>query len=245
MDRVELVLRCLDLTSVEDGDTPERIEALCARAIEPAPGFPSVAAVCVLPEFVRLAHELVAGTSVRVACATGAFPSGVLSADRRVAEIRAAVDAGADEIDTVLDHAALARGDDDEVCEQMLASRKACGRTTMKVILETGALPDGASIRRAVMFAIEVGADFVKSSTGKAAPSVTPEACRAMCESIRDSDRPVGVKLSGGVRTTNQALGYLSIVEEVLGYEWLTPDRFRIGASALIDDLVARVGPKS
>ncbi len=243
MDRLELMLRCLDLTSLADDDTDERIRALCVRAMEPGQGLPHLAAVCVAPRFAALARELVGGSGVRLAVATGAFPTGALSAEGRVAEIRAAVDAGADEIDTVLDHAALVEGGEEAVLEQLIASREACPGRTMKVILETGALPDVGSIRQAAMVAVEAGADFVKSSTGQAAPGVTPEACRAMCEAIRDLGRPVGVKVSGGVRTAKQALDHLAIVEEVLGSAWLTPARLRIGASSLLDALVSSEAP--
>src|SRR2546425_4882024 len=164
------MLRCLDLTSLADDDTDERIQTLCTRAIEPAPGALHVAAVCVAPRFAALVRRLVEGSGVRLAVATGAFPTGVLSVQGRVAEITAAVDSGADEIDTVLDHGALAAGRDDEVGEQLAASRAACGNRTMKVIVETGALPDEASIRRAVMIAIEAGAHLLQISTRQGGP---------------------------------------------------------------------------
>src|SRR5712691_72077 len=141
VDPLELMLRCLDLTSLADADADERIQTLCTRAIEPAPGAPHVAAVCVAPRFAALVRRSVEGSGVRLAIATGAFPTGVLSTDGRAAEIRAAVDAGADEIDTVLDHAALVLGRDEDARQQLIASREACAGRTMKVILETGALP--------------------------------------------------------------------------------------------------------
>ena len=241
MDRVELAVRCLDLTSLSDEDTDEGIRELCARAMEPAVGVPHVAAVCVSPRFARFTSELLRGSGVRLAVATGAFPSGVLSMESRVREIGEAIDAGADEIDTVMDHRAFLEGRAAEVRTQLEASREACGDRTMKVILETGALPDAGAIRRAAELAIDAGADFVKSSTGKVGPGVTSPAARAMCEAVRDSGRSVGVKLSGGVRTSEQALGHLSTVDEVLGSGWLTPERFRIGASSLLVDLVRRL----
>lgn len=244
---IEVVVRCLDLTSLEEDDTDERIGALCERAVRPDPDdpdIPPVAAVCVLPRFAVLARGRLVGSGVRVAVATGSFPEGTASVEVRCAEIRSALADGADEIDTVLDHQALLAGGDADVRATIEASREACGGATMKVILETGALPSQDHVRRAAGLVLEAGADFVKCSTGKAAPGVTPEAARAMMEAVRDfrerTGRAAGVKLSGGIRTAEQALGYAAMLREVLSEE-PRPASFRIGASAVLDDLVLAI----
>jgi deoxyribose-phosphate aldolase len=159
-----------------------------------------------------------------------------------VAEIHAALQLGAEEIDTVLDHAALLEGGDEEVTKQLLASRRACGSAVMKVILETEALQAEKWVRHAAAVAMNAGADFIKSSTGKFGAGATPEAARWMMEAVRDfhgeTGRVVGVKLAGGIRTSEQAAGYVQMVDEVLDRVWLTPERFRIGASSLLGDIV-------
>ncbi len=245
-ERLELVLRCMDLTSLGEEDSREDISALCDRAVRPDtdPSIPAVAAVCLYPGFVALARERLAGSGVRVAAAAGAFPTGKASLGERAEEICRALGAGADEIDTVLDHRAFLAGRRAEVSETLTASRTVCGGATMKVILETGALGSGALVREAAQLAMEAGADFVKSSTGKIAIGATPAAARSMMEAVADfrgeTGKAVGVKLSGGIRTAPQALGYLALLEEVLGSAWLTPSLFRIGASSLLDDALAR-----
>ncbi len=236
--RLFVALRCLDLTSLNDDDTPERIEALCRDAASPGPALPPVAAVCVYPAFVAQSRSLLAGTGVRVACATGAFPSGRLSTLERLAEIAAALEAGAEEIDTVLDHRAVVEGRMTEVLEQLVASREACGEATMKVIVETGAMPSLAHVRSAAALALDAGADFLKTSTGKGHPGATPEAVLAMVEAVRDAGTATGIKVSGGVRTVQDAVGFLDLVTRHLGPDWGTPERFRIGASSLLGALV-------
>ncbi|MGZ4132891.1 MAG: deoxyribose-phosphate aldolase [Actinomycetota bacterium] len=236
--RLLVALRCLDLTSLNDDDTPERIEALCHDAASPGPALPPVVAVCVSPAFVAQARSLLAGTGVRVACATGAFPSGRLGTSERLAEIAAALEAGADEIDTVLDHLALVEGRMTEVLAQLVASREACGDATMKVILETGAMPSLTHVRSAAALALDAGADFLKTSTGKGHPGATPEAVLAMVEAVRDAGTTTGIKVSGGVRTVQYAVGYLDLVSRHLGEAWGTNARFRIGASSLLGALV-------
>jgi deoxyribose-phosphate aldolase len=249
---LELAIRCMDLTSLEDDDTEERILALCERAVRPDPDDPSlapVAAVCVYPRFAQAAAGRLAGTPVRVAAVAGGFPSGVATVEDRVEEIRSCVASGADEIDTVLDRMALGAADGEPgALEQLRASREAAGGATLKVILETGALDSPGLIRRAGELAIDAGADFLKSSTGKVGLGASPGAAREMMQVAREAfqreGRIVGVKVAGGVRRVEDALGYLETVRGVLGPDWLTPQRFRIGASSLLDALVAerRVG---
>lgn len=244
---LERAIRCIDLTSLEEDDTEERILALCERALRPDPGDATVApvaAVCMLPRFVRAAAQRLAGTSVRVAAVAGGFPSGVASVEERVDEIRACIASGADEIDTVLDRMALGAADGEPgALEQLRASREAAAGVTMKVILETGALDSPGLIRRAAELAIDAGADFLKTSTGKVGLGASPGAAREVMRVARDAferdGRIVGVKVAGGIRRVDDALGYLEIALDVLGPDWLTPQRFRIGASSLLDALVA------
>jgi deoxyribose-phosphate aldolase len=237
--RALLALRCLDLTSLNDDDTEDRIEELCRRGLEPATGVPPVAGACVLLPFVRLVHERLPGSGVRVVCATGGFPRGAATPEERTRQIRAAIDEGADEIDTPLDHAAFVAGRDGDVVAQLDASRRACGSATMKVILESGALPTLAAVRRAGTLAVRAGADFLKTSSGKGVPGATPEAVLTIAETVRSLGTPTGIKVSGGIRSAADAIGYMDIVTRLLGDAWATPDRFRIGASSVLDDLVA------
>jgi deoxyribose-phosphate aldolase len=250
MDRtlLELVVRCMDLTSLGETDTEDEISVLCGRAVRPDPddpGVPAVAAVCVYPRLVPVARRRLDGTDVRVACATGAFPSGAATTHERVAEIRGALALGAEEIDTVLDHGALLGGHEAEVREQLESSREACGSAPMKVILETGALGSREAIARAACLAMDAGADFIKSSTGKITGGATLEAATVMIEAVRAHEaatgRRVGVKFAGGIRTAEAALEYLRVVGGVLGEAWLSPRLFRIGASSLLDDVVGRL----
>lgn len=234
-----LALRCLDLTSLAPGDTPGRIRVMCGSALHPGPGLPSVAAVCIAPPFIELARDALEDTDVVVACATGAFPSGVADAAVRTREIAVAIRAGAQEIDTVLDHAALMAGRERMVLDQLVASREACGGAAMKVIVEAGAYPVLPFVRRATELAIQAGADFVKTSTGVGFAGATQEAVLAISHVIASAGRPVGIKVSGGVRSAAEAVGYLGLVTRALGSDWRDPARFRIGASGLVDALVA------
>ncbi|MEX0755809.1 MAG: deoxyribose-phosphate aldolase [Actinomycetota bacterium] len=200
-----------------------------------------VAAVCVLPRFVRVARDALGDTEVALAAAAGGFPSGVASTEERVSQIRQARVDGAVEIDTVLDHTILLTGADAAVSEQLHASREAAGPAVLKVILETGALPGEDTIRRAARLAVAAGADFLKTSTGTSAPGATPASVRTVTEEAfraMEQGRQVGVKVAGGIGSPEQALSYLDLVEEVLGPGSATPERFRIGASSLLDALV-------
>jgi len=240
---MSLVLSCLDLTSLDEKETADRIVRLCDSARTPAQGLGSVAAVCVLPRFVGAAKERLDGSGVRVACATGAFPSGRRPIADRVREIAKALADGADEIDTVLDHQALLAGHERDVRSEMVASRDACGHATMKVIVESGAMPGSDWVMRATRIAIAARADFVKTSTGRVFPGASVEAVLAIAEAVLESGTPAGIKVSGGVRTTADALGHLDVVLRTLGEGWATPNRFRIGASSLLNELVRSLGP--
>jgi deoxyribose-phosphate aldolase len=214
------------------------------RAALPGNGFPPVAAVCVWPKFVRVSRRLLAGSGVKVATVAGGFPDGRATLERRVAEIKQSIDAGTDEIDTVLSATSLGPGGEAMAFDEISASREACGPgVVLKVILETGALVSPDSIRRAASIAMSAGADFIKSSTGKITGGATIPAARTMMQAVQDfsktDERPVGIKISGGIRKTDQAIEYVDLLRTELGPDWATPDRFRLGASVLLDELTS------
>lgn len=242
---LRLAVRAIDLTTLEGDDTAGRVRWLCSRAIRPDPldaATGPTAAVCVYPAFVGLARQLTAGTPVKVASVAGAFPTGHSRLDVRLADIVAAREAGADEIDIVLNRAAFLVGDHALAAEEIRASAEAAGDCHLKVIIEVGDLGPDAAIRSATRLAIEAGADFVKTSTGKTPHNATPAAVLAMAEVIAGhADRTghtVGLKVAGGVRNPDDALGYLALVRGTLGDGWLHPERFRFGASGLLGNLV-------
>lgn len=245
---LELAVRCIDLTTLEGADTPGRVRAICARALRPDPEDASVgpvAAVCVYGSLVAEARAALGDAGVRVASVAGGFPSGQSPLAERLGEIRAAVADGADEVDIVLNRGALLAGRIDVVHDEVAASKEACGPALLKTILETGELGSQEMVRRAATVAMAAGSDVVKTSTGKLPVSATPATALCMAEAIRDfaeaTGREVGLKLAGGIRTSGQALGYMAIVAETLGTAWLTPERLRIGASSLLDDIVLQL----
>lgn len=245
---LDLAIRCMDLTTLEGIDTPGKVRALCTKAMRPDPameGIPAVAAVCVYPELVPVAAQVVAGSGVKVASVAGTFPAGLGPLDVRLDEIRAAVAAGADEIDIVLNRSAFLSGRYRQAFDEVAASKDACGPAHLKVILETGELGSYDEIRRASMLAMAAGTDFIKTSTGKIGTNATPPTALCMAEAIRDfadqTGTAVGLKLAGGIRTAKQSWQYLVLVQETLGAEWLTPDRFRLGASSLLNDVLMQM----
>ena len=248
LEGITLAIRCIDLTTLEGKDSRGRVRSLCAKAVNPRPGWPnvpSVAAVCVYPNLVPVAKQALSGTSVKVASVATAFPSGLSSLDVKLADTAAALESGADEIDMVIDRGAFLSGDEGTVFAEIGAVKQLCGNAHLKVILETGELGTYDNSRRASDLALEAGADVIKTSTGKVGTNATFPTALVMCEAIRDFARRTGerrgLKVAGGVRNTKQALTYLVIVKETLGDAWLTPDRFRIGASSLLDDLLMQL----
>jgi deoxyribose-phosphate aldolase len=234
MDDAEVALRAialLDLTDLGDDTTAEAARVLCDRAAESA-----VAAVCVWPRFVDLCAPMLRGTGVKVATVVN-FPAGTDPADEVGAATAAVVAAGADEVDVVLPYRAWLAGDVGRAADVLAAARRATGERVLKVIIETGELPDPSAIDRAAMFAIEHGADFVKTSTGKSTVSATPEAAEIVLEAIAVSGRPVGFKASGGIRTLADARTYLDLADRIMDPAWATPATFRFGASSLLDAL--------
>ena len=242
---IRLAISMLDLTTLEGADTPGKVRQLAAKAVCPSPTrpeIPSCAAVCVYPALVGVARDAVAGSGVHVASVATAFPSGQSSLEVRLQDTREAVAAGADEIDMVISRQAYLAGDDARVIEEIVQVKEACGDAHLKVILETAELPSYDHVRHASMLAMEAGADLIKTSTGKAKVGATPGVVLVMLEALRDytqrTGRVVGMKPAGGVSTSKQALHMLVLVKETLGDDWLTADRFRIGASSVLNDLL-------
>src|SRR3954469_6967913 len=245
---LELAIRCCDLTTLEGQDTPGKVAALCSKAIRPDPtdpSIPSVAAVCVYPNLVRVAKERLEGTGVKVASVATGFPSGQYPTPIKVSDVRSAVELGADEIDMVNDRGAFLSGRYAKVYDEVVQTKEACGDAHLKVILETGELGTYDNVRRATLLAIAGGADFVKTSTGKINPAATLPVALCMLETVRDvyehTGRRVGVKAAGGIRQAKQAIQHLVLVHETLGPDWLTPDLYRLGASSLLNDILMQL----
>jgi deoxyribose-phosphate aldolase len=245
---LELAIRCMDLTTLEGADTDGKVSSLCAKAIHPDPldhSIPSTAAVCVYPARIAEAVERLQGTGIHIASVATAFPSGQSFLDIKVAETREAVAAGADEIDMVIDRGAFLRGDYAKVFDEIVAVKEACGSAHLKVILETGELGSYDAVRRASHLAMAAGADFIKTSTGKVSPAATLPVSLVMLEAVRDwhekTGRAVGFKPAGGIKTSKQAIAHLVLVNETLGADWLTPERYRIGASSLLNDVLQQL----
>jgi deoxyribose-phosphate aldolase len=241
---IDLAISMVDLTTLEGMDTPGKVRALCAKALRPDPTdstTPHVAAVCVYGDMAGVARESV-GDALHVAAVATAFPSGRASLDVKLTDTREAVAAGADEIDMVIDRGAFLAGHYLDVYDEIVAVKEACGTAHLKVIFETGELRTYDNVRRASWLAMLAGADFIKTSTGKVSPAATPPVTLILLEAVRDwhrvTGRYVGVKPAGGIRTTKDAIRYLVMINEVCGEAWLTPDLFRFGASALLNDLL-------
>ena len=245
---LELAIRCCDLTTLEGSDSPGKVRQLASKARRPDPSdssIPSVAALCIYPRLVSVAAEALEGSGVAVASVATAFPSGQAPLEGRLTEICQAVADGATEIDSVISRGAFLAGDLRTIFDEVVAAKEAAGDAHLKVILETGELGSYDRVRRASLVAMAAGADVIKTSTGKIAPAATLPVALVMAEAIRDfawaTGREVGLKVAGGIRSSKDAIRYLVIVNETLGEEWLTPERFRIGASSLLNDLLMQI----
>jgi len=246
---LELAIRAMDLTTLEGADTPGKVSALATKGVRPDPtdpSIPSVAAICVYPNLVPTALERTKGTGVKVASVATAFPSGQSSIEVKLEETREVVAMGAHEVDMVIDRGAFLSGRYAQVYDEIVRVKEICaGKAHLKVIIETGELGTYDNVRRASLLAIAGGADFIKTSTGKAATNATLPIALCMLEVIRDvyeeTGRVVGMKVAGGVRQAKQAVQYLVQVHETLGVAWLTPDRYRIGASTLLNDVLMQI----
>ncbi len=243
---LDAAISMIDLTTLEGQDTPGKVRAMCAKARRPDPADPTapqVAAVCVYPDLAHLAAAEVKGTGIHVAAVATAFPSGRTSLAVKLAEARYAIEAGADEVDMVIDRGAFLAGDYQLVYDEIAAVREVCeNQAHLKVILETGELVTLDNVRRASWLAMLAGADFIKTSTGKVTPAATLPVTLVMLEAVRDfraaRGRQVGVKAAGGIRTAKDAIRYLVLVNETAGEDWLDPRWFRLGASSLLNDLL-------
>ena len=246
---LKMVVSMMDLTTLEGKDTPGKVAHLCRKAlqpIEPKYNVPPCGAVCVYPNMVRHARRFLGDNSpVHLASVATGFPSGQYAIRTKLEETRRAAGDGADEIDMVIDRCAFLSGDYEKVSDEIAAVKEACGTAHLKVILETGELVTYDNVRLASQLAMEAGADFIKTSTGKIMPAATLPVTLVMLEAIRDyffeTGIRIGMKPAGGIRTAKQSLAYLVMVKETLGDDWLTPDLFRIGASTLLNDVLMQI----
>lgn len=246
---LRMAVSMMDLTTLEGKDTPGKVAYLCRKALRPLDSkydVPPCGAVCVYPNMVRYARRFLGDASpVHVAAVATGFPSGQFPLRTKIEETRRAVGDGADEIDMVIDRGAFPSGDYAKVFDEIAATKAACGEAHLKVILETGELVTYDNVRLASQIAMEAGADFIKTSTGKVNPAATPGVTLVMLEAIRDyffaTGVRIGMKPAGGIRTAKQALAYLVMVKETLGDDWLTPDLFRFGASTLVNDVLMQI----
>ncbi|NDA95303.1 MAG: deoxyribose-phosphate aldolase [Actinobacteria bacterium] len=246
---IDTAISMVDLTTLEGADTEGKVQALCAKAVRPDPtdpSVPSVGAVCVYNDMVAVARkhlDSIGGTHVPVAAVSTAFPSGRASMKVKIQDTKDAIEAGAAEIDMVIDRGAFLSGNYIDVFNEIVAIKEICGeKAHLKVIFETGELVTYDNVRKASYLAMLAGADFIKTSTGKIAPAATPPVVLVMLEAVRDfyemTGVRIGVKPAGGIRNTKDAIKQLVLVNETAGPEWLTPSLFRIGASALLNDLL-------
>jgi deoxyribose-phosphate aldolase len=246
---IDLAIRMVDLTTLEGADTPGKVKALCAKGVYPDPtdlSIPSVGAICVYNDMVKIAREALdngGGKNIPVAAVTTAFPSGRASMEVKIQDTKDAIANGASEIDMVIDRGAFLAGNLGLVFDEIKAIKEICGKDVhLKVILETGELVTLDNVRKASYLAMLAGGDFIKTSTGKIAPAATAPVVYVMLEAVRDFYKltgvRIGVKPAGGIRNTKDAMKQLVLVNEIAGPEWLDPSLFRIGASALLNDLL-------
>ena len=246
---IDMAITMVDLTTLEGADTPGKVKALCAKAVRPDPTdltVPSVGAICVYNDMVKVARaelDLIGGKHIPVAAVSTAFPSGRASIEVKKQDTLDALNAGAAEIDMVIDRGAFLAGKISQVFEEIKIIKELCGeKAHLKVIFETGELVTYDNVRKASFIAMLAGADFIKTSTGKVAPAATAPVVLVMLEAVRDyftlTGSKIGVKPAGGIRTTKDAIKQLVLVNETAGPDWLTPSLFRIGASALLNDLL-------
>ncbi len=245
---IKLAISMLDLTTLEGKDSAGKVRQICAKAVRPWEGMedvPSVAAVCVYPNHVKTAKRALGDSGVKVASVATAFPSGNSTLKIKLEDTRFAVNEGADEIDMVISRGRFLCGEYDFVFDEIAAVKEACGEAHLKVILETGELDSYQNIRLASDIAMDAGADFIKTSTGKIEPAATLPVTLVMLEAIRDyfyrTGKMIGMKPAGGIRKEKEALQYLVMVKETLGEAWLSPHYFRFGASTLANDLLMQL----
>jgi len=252
MQALYLALSMIDLTTLEGKDSEGKVKQLCYKASHlhyKHPGLPNVAAICVYPTMVPIAKKELEGTGINVASVATAFPSGMADINAKLDEVKSVVDAGADEVDMVISRGRFLNGDYDYVSDEISQVKDACGKAHLKVILETGELVTLDNVQLASDIAMEAGADFIKTSTGKVSPAATPPVVLTMLEAIRDfqikTGKKIGMKPAGGISTAKQAIQYLVMIKETLGDEWLSPNLFRFGASSLANDILMQIMKQS
>ena len=252
MQALYLALSLIDLTTLEGKDSEGKVKQLCYKASHlhnKHPGLPYVAAICVYPTMVPIAKKELEGTGINVASVATAFPSGMANINAKLDEVKSVVDAGADEVDMVISRGKFLNGDYDYVSDEISQVKDACGKAHLKVILETGELVTLDNVQLASDIAMEAGADFIKTSTGKVSPAATPPVVLTMLEAIRDfqikTGKKVGMKPAGGISTAKQAIQYLVMIKETLGDDWLSPNLFRFGASSLANDILMQIMKQS
>lgn len=245
---LRMALSMIDLTTLEGKDTEGKVRQMCYKAAhlhDQLPGLPTVAAVCVYPNHVATAVAALKGKGIKVASVATAFPSGNSSREIKLSDTKIAVDAGADEVDMVISRGRFLQGDHGFVFDEIAAIKEACGKARLKVILETGELCTLDNVRQASFIAMEAGADFIKTSTGKISPAATMPVTLVMLEAIRDfyyeTGKMVGMKPAGGISKSKLALHYLVMLNETLGDAWLTNEWFRFGASSLANDVLMQL----
>jgi len=239
------LLSCIDLTTLEGNDTQDKAREISEKAFSfnvSDNDIPNVAAVCVFPSLIKTVKQKLSGTGIKAASVAGAFPHGQTSLEIKLNEVAYAIEQGADEIDMVISRGKMLEGNFEEVFNEIAAIKTTCQSVHLKVILETAELPSVQLVRKASEIAINAGADFIKTSTGKVPVGATPEAFLIMLDTIREyyeaTGKTIGIKPAGGIRASEDALVYYHLLYEVLGVKWINNDLFRIGASSLADNLV-------
>jgi len=248
MQGLKMALNMIDLTTLEGADTVGKVNQLCNKAKylhTSNPDLPTVAAVCVYPNFVSQAKIALKGSGINVASVATAFPAGQSSMEVKISDTKLAVDAGADEVDMVISRGRFHQGEYNYVFDEIAAVKEACGKARLKVILETGELGSLDKVRRASDIAMYAGADFIKTSTGKISPAATLPVTSVMLEAIKDyfyaTEIMIGMKPAGGISNSKLALHYLMLVKETLGDAWLSKEWFRFGASSLANDVLMQI----
>lgn len=248
LEGLKKILNMIDLTTLEGKDTPSKVKQMCYKAMhvhDGHPGIPTVAAVCVYPNFVKIAKEELKNSNVKVASVSTAFPAGQAPLSVKIEDTKLAVDSGADEIDMVISRGKYLSGEYNFVFDEIAAIKEVCGKARLKVILETGELVTLDNVRHASDIAMYAGADFIKTSTGKVSPAATMQVTYVMLTAIRDfffkTGVQVGMKPAGGISNSKLALQYLVMLNETLGTKWMNNEWFRFGASSLANDVVMQI----
>ena len=249
---LHLALSMIDLTTLEGKDSPGKVKQLCYKAShlhDSFPNLPNVAAICVYPTMVPVAKKALVGTGINIASVATAFPSGMVDIKAKLDEVKLVVESGADEVDMVISRGKFLGGEYQYVYDEIAQVKECCGEVHLKVILETGELMTLDNVRLASDIAMEAGADFIKTSTGKVSPASTPSVVLTMLEAIRDykgkTGKKIGMKPAGGISTAKQAIQFLVMIKETLGNDWLSPKLFRFGASSLANDILMQIVKQS